>query len=414
MKAKSFFFTLFVCYSTVLLGLTPPPDYIPMLASGNQWNELAENISLPPEYQYQRTYITKIGSDTLINGVNYYKLLTAKDELSSVWSNNGYIREDTETRKVYYKPQKDEQEILLYNFNVLETQVGSEIQSYDIQAKTNVLLNVGSVEYNNIGGKLRRVVTLRSTSLDVNCICYEDHVWIEGIGNMDGFLRSTMAIRLSGSDKISLLCFFQNEELVYKPENTNVEDCFVYKYINRDTYTGKIIVKGNPCPYSEFGECPPCLVLWLETPSKNYVLSINSNWICNDRIIVDEVEYLEGDEVEITGRVITGIDIHSEEYFTLEIETIKKSTSSNIETLSSDNSKVYFDAASQTIVIDEILQNQSLILELIDIQGKVVLRKAGLGNKSSISVTNLLSGVYLYRLTKDGMAIRTGKIIKHR
>jgi len=231
MKVKKIFLTLFVCYSTVLLGQTPPPEYIPMLVSGNQWNELAENISLPPEYQYQRTYITKIGNDTLISGVSYYKLLTTKDELSSIWLNNGYIREDIETRKVYYKPQKDEQEILLYNFNVLDMQVGSEIQSYDIQAKTNVLLNVKSVEYNYIGGKNRMIVTLRSTSLDVNCICYEDHIWIEGIGNMDGFLRSTMAIQLNGSDKISLLCFFQNEELVYKPENTNIEDCFVYKLI---------------------------------------------------------------------------------------------------------------------------------------------------------------------------------------
>jgi len=232
MKQRNLFFTLFVCCSTMLFGQTPQPEYIPMILSENQWNELAENSSLPPEYQYQRTYITKIGSDTLINGVSYYKLLTAKDELSSIWLDNGYIREDIETRKVYYKPQKDEQEILLYNFNVLDMQVGNEFQSYDIQSKTNVLLNVGLVEYNYIGGKERMVVTLRSTSLDVNCICYEDHIWIEGIGNMDGFLRSTMAIQLNGSDKMSLLCFFQNEELVYKPENTNVEDCFVYRLIS--------------------------------------------------------------------------------------------------------------------------------------------------------------------------------------
>lgn len=228
MKTKSLFFTLFMYCSTMLFGQTPSPEYIPMILFGNQWNELAENISLPPEYQYQKTYITKIGSDTLINGVSYYKLLTAKDELSSIWLNNGYVREDTETRKVYYKSQKDEQELLLYNFNILDMQVGNEIQSYDFQSETNVLLSIGSVEYNHVGGKERMVVTLRSTSLDVNCICYEDHIWIEGIGNMDGFFRSTMAIYNPGSEKISLLCFFQNEELVYKPENTNVEDCFVY------------------------------------------------------------------------------------------------------------------------------------------------------------------------------------------
>ena len=380
-----------------------------MLISGNQWNELAENVSLPPAYQYQRTYITRIGSDTLINGMSYYKLLTARDELSSIWLNNGYIREDIETRKVYYKPQKDEQEIVLYSFNVLDMQVGNEIQSYDIQAKTNVLLSVGSVEYNYIGGKYRMVVTLRSTSLDVNCICYEDHVWIEGIGNMDGFLRSTMAIRPGGGDKISLLCFSQNEELVYKPENTNVEDCFVYKYLNRSTYTGKIIGKGNPCTTSP---CLPCAVLWLETPSQDYVLSYNSNWICNSSLIVDNTEYFIDDEVEITGTVITGIDINSEFYYTLEIESIKKSTS-NIETLSSGNNKVYFDPTNQLIVIDATLQNQYLTLELIDTQGKVILRKTGLSNKSFVNVANLLNGVYLYRLISGGTVISTGKVLKY-
>lgn len=406
MKTKRLFLTLFICYSTTLFGLTPPPEYIPMLVSGNQWNELAENVSLPPEYQYQRTYITKTGHDTLINGVNYSKLLTAKDESSGIWLNNGYIREDIETRKVYYKPQKDEQEVLLYNFNVLDMRVGNEIQSYDLQSKTNVLLSVGRVEYNFLGGKSRMVVTLRSTSLDVNCICYEDHVWIEGIGNTDGFLRSTMAIPLDGSDKMSLLCFSQNDELVYKPENTNVEDCFIYKYINKNTYIGKIVGKGNPCPYSDFGECPPCIVLWLETDSKDYVLSIHSNWICDNKIIVDEVEYSEGDEVEITGTVTTGQDINLKEYFTLEIETIKKSILS-IEMSSSDNNKVHFDAANQLIIIDEPLQNQ-FTLELIDIQGKVILRKT----ENSISVANLLSGIYLYRLTRDGIIIDTGKILK--
>ena len=232
MKIRRLFLILFVCYSTMLFGLTPPPEYIPMIISENQWNELSENILLPPEYQYQRTYITKIGSDTLIDGVSYYKLLTARDELSSIWLNNGYIREDVETRKVYYKPQKDEQEILLYNFNVLDMQVGNEMQSYDIQSRTNVLLSIGNVKYDYIGGENRMIATIRSTSLDVNCICYEDHIWIEGIGNMDGFLRSTMAIPLDGGDKMSLLCFFQNEELMYKPENTNIEDCFVYKLIS--------------------------------------------------------------------------------------------------------------------------------------------------------------------------------------
>lgn len=205
------------------------PEYIPMLASENQWNELVVNVSLAPEYQYQKTYLTKIGSDTIIDGISYYQLLTAKDELSSDWQNNGYIREDIAARKVYYKDFIDAEEILLYSFNLSDMQVGNEIASYDLTHRMKVLLSVESVEYIYIGGKERMIVSLRSNSLDSEDGHYSgNHVWIEGIGNLDGFLRSALVFASSGKDQISLLCFFQNNELLYKPENSTIDDCFVY------------------------------------------------------------------------------------------------------------------------------------------------------------------------------------------
>jgi len=79
--------------------------------------------------------------------------------------------------------------------------------------------------------------------------------------------------------------------------------------------------------------------------------------------------------------------------------------------LKSDQNKVYFDAINQTIVLDETLQYQTLTLELIDIQGKEILKKTDI-NDSPISVANLLNGVYLYRLLQNGQAIYSGKILK--
>ena len=90
-----------------------------------------------------------------------------------------------------------------------------------------------------------------------------------------------------------------------------------------DVYTGKIIRKANPCPLSDF-PCVPAVVLWLETTSGDYVLSIDLHWVLDDKIIIDEVEYLVDDEVEITGKRTVRQDMHSKEYFNLEIETIKK------------------------------------------------------------------------------------------
>jgi hypothetical protein len=202
--------------------------YISMIVPGNQWNELAENGSLPPQYQYKRTYITILGNDTIIDGLNYYKLLTAKDALSSVWEVNGYIREDLVNRKVYYKPE-NHSELLLYDFDI---QVGDIIQSYENQYSfKEVSITVEAIDYILTGNKLRKKITVRSTCFDEDATYFEDHVWIEGIGCTNDFLKSTSAFDPDGSEQLSLLCFSQNEELIYKPEETGIEDCFVWRYL---------------------------------------------------------------------------------------------------------------------------------------------------------------------------------------
>ena len=177
----------------------------------------------------------------------------------------------------------------------------------------------------------------------------------------------------------------------------------------QDTYVGKLIGMSSPIIDPDYPPVP-CLMFGLETTSCKYVLSINSHWICG-KLIVEGIEYFDNDEVEITGTITTKQDINSNEYIELEIETIKKSTSSNIETLSSDNNKVYFNATNQTIIIDTTLQNQSLTLELIDTQGKVILRKADAGN-NPINIANLQNGVYLYRLLQNNQVICSDKIVK--
>jgi len=178
----------------------------------------------------------------------------------------------------------------------------------------------------------------------------------------------------------------------------------------QNTYNGKIIYLPNP-PQT----VPPLPggVFGLSTTSDNYILTISSSWIwSNNALIVEDVEYFIDDEVEITGTITTKQDINSNEYTELEITSIKKSPLSNIETLSFDNKKVYYDATKQVIVIDETLLTQSLTFELVDIQGKVILRKTGISD-SSISIVNLLYGVYLYRLTQNKKIIHIGKILKN-
>jgi hypothetical protein len=48
----------------------------------------------------------------------------------------------------------------------------------------------------------------------------------------------------------------------------------------------------------------------------------------------------------------------------------------------------------------------------MDLQGRVLHNKTGIYNNGTISVAHLLRGVYFYRLTKDGVIIGKGKIVK--
>ena len=179
----------------------------------------------------------------------------------------------------------------------------------------------------------------------------------------------------------------------------------------QSTYSGKIIYISNPC---QTEPCMPGIVFGLETTTNNFVLTMDSNWIwSNNKLFVENVEYFLDDEVEITGTTTTKQDINSNEYTELEIKTIKKLTL-NVESVSFSNNEVYYDATKQVIVIDEILQNKSITFELVDIQGKVILRRRiGVGNNSSICVANLSDGIYLYRLLQKSQTLCAGKIIKN-
>jgi len=82
----------------------------------------------------------------------------------------------------------------------------------------------------------------------------------------------------------------------------------------------------------------------------------------------------------------------------------------SIPSLSSGKNRIYVDATRQVIVIDETLQNQSLIVELINLQGNIIWKKTNAGE--SISIANLPSGIYLCRILQDGKIIYSDKILK--
>ncbi|MDR0970278.1 MAG: hypothetical protein LBM67_07060 [Lentimicrobiaceae bacterium] len=90
----------------------------------------------------------------------------------------------------------------------------------------------------------------------------------------------------------------------------------------QDTYRGKINIDATP-PISEPYDYD--LVYGLRTTSESYYLEINSNMVLDeDPLIIDGIEYFNGDEVEITGIATTYVDLWELEYHVLEVISIKK------------------------------------------------------------------------------------------
>ena len=186
----------------------------------------------------------------------------------------------------------------------------------------------------------------------------------------------------------------------------------IEKIHEQNSYIGKITEIWNPLCMPPLPPCPSTEseVFALDISSCNFVLTLNSHLLI-DRLIIEDIEYFIDDEVEITGSLTGKKDALTREYIELEIETIRKLPLSNNETLSSDNNKVYFDAKNQLIIIDETLQNQSLIFELTDLQGKIIFSTTITNNPISTAI--LPKGVYLYRLLQNKQAICFGKILKY-
>ena len=195
------------------------------------------------------------------------------------------------------------------------------------------------------------------------------------------------------------------------------------KTYGNSTYIGEIVSDKNPCPPSDF-PCIPGIVLWLETNSCEFVLSINSHWITDNKIVVDGIEYFEGDEVQITGTVTVLQDMYSEEYFELEIETIISWVGGNFEnpecpplnieqtdTSTTAGIKVYPNSANTMlhIVLAEF-SNGSLVL--YDLHGKAVLTQSINGTNAVMNIDSLASGNYILCLIQNGSKSKGVKVVK--
>jgi hypothetical protein len=169
----------------------------------------------------QETHIFKFaGSDTLINGEPYRKILVSHDPFESTWEYSGYmVREELDTRRVYLRSDSNE-EGLIYDFGA---EVGETIEIHNVVNEFDVSMEVLSIDSVEMQGQFRQRITLQPD------VWPFQEVWIEGIGALNQGLHF-VGIYLTGTNYL-LLCHKYNDEVLYmRPGFTGC----IYPYVSID------------------------------------------------------------------------------------------------------------------------------------------------------------------------------------
>ncbi len=195
-------------------------DYHPLFSGNKNWNILAKHCNLEPGspsiFHTEELYFIEGENDTIINSETYYAILA---------NGYGYVREDTIEKKVWFLNPSTE--VLLYDF------------SLSIGDTTELLgLVVDTITEEVINQTTRKKYWLSN-----------GEIWIEGIGSTSGILRRNM-MGWSGAN-FSLLCAYQDEELVY--QNPDYNTCYIQTSV-KEVEDEAISIYPNPAKEQLFIE----------------------------------------------------------------------------------------------------------------------------------------------------------------
>jgi len=144
------------------------------------WNNFITYYNL----WYYGTETIKFTSDTVIEGLNYKKVIRSLEEYPTNWSFYGYIREDT-SKRVFYRINGNEPDKIIYDFNIdlYDTVNVYGLQNYEDNWFLNMDYYVYAIDCMMIGDSYRKRYYMAGVEAGVN-------EWIEGVGGTLGILRN--------------------------------------------------------------------------------------------------------------------------------------------------------------------------------------------------------------------------------
>jgi hypothetical protein len=178
----------------------------------SSWSVLHYRTGPIPSVSTQYIYFD---GDSIVAGKAYKKVFSCDDKLHENIRYEGLIRELD--KKTYFIPKDFEAEYVLYDFS-LEEGTNFEYQTQPQNSPT--ILYVKKVDFVENNGIQKKRIQFTSPPPD------DDQVyatWIEGIGSLTGLLYPLGTYAPNSTIEI-LLCYYENDERVYK--NQDYSECY--------------------------------------------------------------------------------------------------------------------------------------------------------------------------------------------
>lgn len=189
-----------------------------LIVPGKTWIYLLADDN--PESKPNNDECLRIGGDTLISNMNYYKLIYSLGCDESNWRTKGFIRETEDSLVYYCENYSSAQELLLYDFGI---KVGDSVYTTPTTSRLDSL------------GKTNKGQKIYYLSGPYN----RKDRWIEGVGSETGLLMELV----TGGSQIFSCCLLNGEELYHNP---NYSACFYTSTISNKNSDRELKVYPNP------------------------------------------------------------------------------------------------------------------------------------------------------------------------
>ena len=232
-------------------------NYDSLVVTTKIWSNVNGYYGADMNEHVRNTTFIKFAFDPTINTSEEKQVLISNDSLKT-WTKIGNIKEVEQ--EIYFRNLENKQG-LLYDFSLKQ---GDSIQTVNtsVEYRESITFKVIRIDTVNCFGVNRKRFEMLGISF--NCTDY----WIEGIGSVNGLLRSIFYVT-GGFSK--LLCVHDNSNQIYQnpqrntcyeqEEGTGIEETGKSKfYVYPNPTFGKIFIEGltetqnlNMCVYNVLG-----------------------------------------------------------------------------------------------------------------------------------------------------------------